>query len=207
MERIGILGGTFNPIHNGHLHIARAFLEKLSLDRVLLVPTRMPPHKDGGELVSGGQRLEMCRIAAQCDERLGVSDIELKREGLSYTVDTLRELHQQHPDTRFYFIMGADMFLTFEKWKNFDVISSLAAICTASRHDGEIEKLRSYAEKLSQQYHTECHVESFPVVEISSTEIRQTIADGGDAGALVPPGVNEYIQKNGLYCVNKIENK
>jgi nicotinate-nucleotide adenylyltransferase len=199
MERIGVLGGTFNPVHNGHIHLARWFIKSLSLDRVLLVPVKSPPHKGDVELVSAQQRLEMCRLAVAPELKLDVSDIEITRGGVSYTVDTLKALSRQYKDTRLYFLTGADMFLTLEKWHDFSQIPNLAALCATARHADELDALCSYAKYLELQYGAECHIENMPVLEVSSTQIRSLLASGNDASSMLPPKVYEYILANNLY--------
>jgi nicotinate-nucleotide adenylyltransferase len=199
MKKIGILGGTFNPVHNGHLHIARGFGQRLGLDRVLLIPVWSPPHKDAEDLLPGEQRLEMCRLAAQGDPLLGVSDLEVKRRGKSYTSDTLRELRRLCPEDRLYFILGADMFLTLEQWRHFDRMAHLAVFCTAARHPGELRQLLDAAVRLRGRYGVECEVEDLPVLDISSTHIRGLLSRGEDASELLPPPVRRYIEERGLY--------
>jgi nicotinate-nucleotide adenylyltransferase len=200
MERIGLLGGTFNPVHNGHIHLAREFCARLSLSRVLLIPTQFPPHKQKNVLAPAPMRLEMCRIAAAHEPHLEVSDIEISRGGTSYTVDTLKELSAHMKNTAFFFIMGADMFLTLEQWRDFEEIVRLTDLCAASRHTGEIKDLENYAKNLTTRFHARCHIERIPVAEVSSTHIRRLIASGGDAAGLLPAGVYEYIRVNGLYA-------
>lgn len=199
MERIGVLGGTFNPIHNGHIHLAESFAEILSLDRVLLMPVNSPPHKHAEMMQEGRHRLAMCRIAARGRPLLEVSDVELTRGGTSYTVDTLLALSRQYPGARLYFIMGADMFLTLEEWRNFPEIARLAVLCSSPRLPGQAEKLRRYARQLASRYDAQCDIENIPVLEVSSTQIREALTSGADTGALLPPGVAEYIRENGLY--------
>lgn len=199
-ERIGILGGTFNPVHNGHLHLARAFRERLALTRVLLIPTHQPPHKRAPGLMPARTRLEMCALAAQEEPGVGVSDIEIRRGGTSYTVDTLRELSALYPEARLFFIMGADMFLTFEKWKDFDRIAALADLCATARTAGGTEDLTACARRYTKLYGARCHVENVPVLEISSTQIRARIASGADLRGLVPDAVANYIRRHGLYA-------
>ena len=137
MERIGLLGGTFNPVHMGHIHLAREFCNRLSLQKVAPIPTQSPPHKQDDKLASAEMRLEMCRIAVSEIKFLDISDIEINRGGTSYTVDTLRDLSSQKVNAAFFFIMGADMFLTLDKWKDFEEIIRLADLCAAARHDGK----------------------------------------------------------------------
>jgi nicotinate-nucleotide adenylyltransferase len=199
MERIGVLGGTFNPVHLGHIHLALEFCDRLALSRVLLIPTQSPPHKHEDWLAPAEQRLEMCRIAASALPRIEVSDIEIKRGGTSYTVDTLRALSAQEGDARLFFIMGADMFLTLENWKSFDEIARLADLCATARRDGELHDLEDYARSLEARYGARCHIESISVVEVSSTRIREAVSRGEDAGGLLPAGVYEFIRANRLY--------
>jgi nicotinate-nucleotide adenylyltransferase len=199
MERIGILGGTFNPVHNGHINMASCFLERLNLDRVLFIPVWSPPHKSAMTLLPAPERLEMCRLACAFDKRLQTSTIEIERGGKSYTVDTLRELSRLMPQTRFYLITGADMFLTLEQWKGFTEISKLAALCACSRKIGELAALREKAKRLESLYGAECHVEDNPVTDVSSTQVRAVLSAGGDTSELLPPSVWDYIRKKGLY--------
>lgn len=128
--KTGIYGGTFNPIHNGHLHIVEEFRRGLGLDRVLLIPTRVPPHKAAPDLASAGERFAMCRLAAQGKPWLELSDIEMRREGKSYTAETLEELSVLYPQDQFYLLMGEDMFLTLGRWYRPETIFSLASVCT-----------------------------------------------------------------------------
>ena len=131
--KTGIYGGTFNPIHNGHLHIVEEFRRGLGLDRVLLIPTRVPPHKAAPDLASAGERFAMCRLAAQGKPWLELSDIEMRREGKSYTAETLEELSALYPQDQFYLLMGEDMFLTLGRWYRPETIFSLASVCTTPR--------------------------------------------------------------------------
>lgn len=198
-QKVGILGGTFNPIHNGHIHLARAFASRLALDRVLLMPTQTPPHKSASGLLKAPMRLEMCRLAAEETENLEACGIELERPGPSYTADTLRELTRRLPRARLFFLMGADMFLTLEKWHDFRTIAALADLCAAARHPGETERLARCAALMKEKYGARCHVEEIPVLEISSTDVRGLLASGGDVGDLIPRAVEKYIRARGLY--------
>ena len=111
-KRIAMFGGTFNPIHNAHINLALAFIKKLKLDKLLLIPTGVPPHKTDLDIIYGEHRLNMCRLAVQDYKKIEVSDIEVKRGGKSYTADTLRQLKEIYPDSEFFVIMGADMYMT-----------------------------------------------------------------------------------------------
>ena len=141
--RIGIYGGTFNPIHTAHVHLVREFIKRLSLDRVILIPTGTPPHKATHQLASGADRIEMCRLAAadiaECP--VTVSDIEVLRTGKSYTADTMTELKAQYPDDELFLLMGEDMFCTVEKWYHPERIFAAAEICAAPRDKDSFQTL------------------------------------------------------------------
>lgn len=199
MERIGILGGTFNPIHNGHVNMALGFLKRLELDRVILIPVWSPPHKSAHEIVPAYDRLEMCRLACLCNEKLTVSDIEIRREGKSYTVDTLHQLKKIMPRSRFFLITGADMFITLDEWKDYREIMKLAALCACSRKEGELLGLRDCARKFESECGAECHIEDFQVTDVSSTQVRNLLRNGADVSDLLPEPVLDYIKEKGLY--------
>lgn len=198
-ERIGIMGGTFNPVHNGHLNMAREFLKRLELDRVLFVPVWSPPHKSTREVIAAHDRLEMCRLALRGDDRFEVSDIEIARGGISYTVDTLHELEQMYPGARLFLITGADMFLTLEEWKDFVGISHAAELCACPRNAGELAALKKQKEKLERIYGSRCHIENIPVTPVSSTKIRRMLQNGENVSGLIPQPVYDYIKENNLY--------
>lgn len=202
ITRLGIMGGSFNPIHNGHINAACFFTDKINLDKLLLIPVASPPHKSASKIIEGGQRLEMCRIASQNHEKIEASDIEIRRAGLSYTVDTLKELHKRYPKAELFLIMGSDMFLTVNKWRNFGEISTLAILCGCARNEGEFSKLESFKKVLESEYKANCCVLNIPVTELSSTEIREKISRGENVSDLLPAGVYEYIKAHNLYCDN-----
>lgn len=194
-----MFGGTFNPIHNGHIQLALCSARQLHLDKVLLIPTHTPPHKQYQEETTAWQRWEMCRLAVRGYENLEASDIEIKRPGASYTVDTLRELKQEFPDTQLYLITGADMFLTVQNWKCAADIFSMAVICGVPR-DQENEKILQKQETiLGRDFGAKTALLEMPPVPISSTEIRQRIKNGQPIGQWVPKSVERYIRENHLY--------
>lgn len=198
MRKLAMLGGTFNPIHNGHIQMALAFAEKLQLNRVLVVPTRIPPHKQVRDSTTAEDRLAMCRIAVEGNPVLEASDIELGREGPSYTVDTLRQLHEYYPEAKLYLITGADMFLTIQDWKNADEIFRLATICAAPREKNNFSVLQNHADRLKWKY-LQAELLDIPLMPISSTEIRRRIQLGKSIEGLVPEGVARYIEQHHLY--------
>lgn len=197
MKKLAIFGGTFNPVHNGHLHLVQGFRERLGLDRVLLIPSRVPPHKAAADLADAKDRLEMCRLAAQ-PYGLEVSDLELLREGPSYTVDTLRQLHQTNSDAELYLLMGADMFLTLEHWYQSEELFRLARMCAVPRDENGRSELLAYAKHL-ESLGVKTHVEELSLLPISSTLVRERIGQGLPITGLVPKAVEEYITEHHLY--------
>ncbi len=200
MNRIAIFGGTFNPIHNGHLHIAQQFEKQLHVQRLLFIPTFVPPHKQISDLASAEDRLEMCRLAC-LGTSYEVSDLEIRRGGPSYTADTLAELKQNNPGTELYFITGEDMFLTLEQWYQSELIYSLATICAAPRSTDGVDKLHAYAKRLA-AHGARVILQNIDYLPVSSTMVRDAVRQGRSIDALVPPRVAHYIQENGLYQRN-----
>ncbi len=196
--KIAMFGGSFNPIHNGHIMLAKAFAKELSLDKLLIIPTYIPPHKLGDYSVSPEQKLDMCRLAVKDIPFAEVSDIEIKRQGASYTYMTLQELKKIHPHDELYLITGADMFMTIHQWKNPEIIFQLATICGVPRNDDDISHLAQQAEYL----HTlgaKTYILNANIMTVSSTQIRNNISQNQSISGLVPPEVESYILKNRLY--------
>ena len=199
MARIGIYGGTFNPPHIGHIRAAQHAVQALGLDELLLIPDRIAPHK----VIPSGtanpqQRLEMVRLAAKDLDKAKVLDLELKREGPSYTYQTIEELKQQYPQDELILLMGTDMFLSFMTWKNPEIILSHAALGVFYRGDrGEVAQINLAKSKMEADGHTVYLVEN-PVVDISSTDLRRMLALHC-AGPFLPDGVADYIRRHGLY--------
>lgn len=198
MEKLGIFGGTFNPVHNGHLSLCTQLSDALKIPRVLLIPTAIPPHKRAKELASGEDRLSMCRLAAQVDKRFEVSDLELRRQGSSYTVETLRQLEPLYPDTRFYLFLGTDMFLTVQNWYLAEEIFRRAVLVAGARHEGDEGLLRAHLGRLK-ALGAKGEIVSCQVREISSTQVRFMRKRGGSLRGIVPASVEEYMEKRGLY--------
>ena len=198
MKKMGLFGGSFDPIHQGHVEMALRLADALELDGVLLMPTFVPPHKIRESMASAQHRLAMCRLAAEGHPRLQVSDLELTREGASFTVDTLKALCEQHPDTKWYLITGADMFVTLRSWYRFEEIARMAVLCTVPREGTDSQQLTDYAASLMADG-IECYVDSRPVMTVSSTELRRRVTAGESLSGLVPEAVAEYIAQQGLY--------
>lgn len=196
-QRIGIYGGTFNPIHLGHLHLAAEIQRTLCFDQLLFIPARVPPHKQVQNLASGRDRLEMVRLAVQSLPGAMVSDLELKARGKSYTYLTLQKLTTLLPGADFTLLMGADMLLTFDQWFRWRDILAMARLAVAARYGDEQAALTEKAAALSPQGRITV-VPSIPL-PMSSTSIRETIEGGGDPSALLPREVWAYICEHRLY--------
>ena len=198
--KIGIYGGSFNPPHLGHMEAARAAVRELALDRLLIVPACDPPHKalpDGS--ATPRQRLEM---AANMADRLGVEywDVEIVREGVSYTVDTLEEAKRLWPDAELWLLVGTDMFFSLQSWRNPERIMELAGICAFCRHaDSDMEQFCSQQEYLERTYHAKVKTIDNPaVIEISSTEIRNAL-EQGNGQEFLHESIYGYILRENLY--------
>lgn len=197
--RIGIYGGTFNPPHLGHFRAAAFARDALRLDKVLMIPTNISPHK---QLPSGSpspeQRLEMVRLGADCFEDLAASDIELRREGPSYTWQTVAQLRAENPDAELFLLMGTDMFLSFDSWREPDRILADAAIGVFYRGDkDEIEDIEAKKQAM-EATGARIHLVKNPVVDISSTELRRMLVLKC-AGEFLPKPVEDYVYRHGFY--------
>jgi nicotinate-nucleotide adenylyltransferase len=196
MRKIAILGGTFNPIHNGHLHLAGCFAKLLGVQKVLLIPTYLPPHKSAPDLAPARHRLAMCRAAS--GGIFEASDIEIRRRGPSYTSDTLRELKALYPDAELYLITGEDMFLTLTQWHEPETIFSLATVCAAPRSAAGLGRLLKYAQDL-RRMGARTRVENIEYLPVSSTMVRRAVREGKSIARLVPVAVERYIREHHLY--------
>ena len=198
MERIGIYGGTYSPPHVGHLRAAGYAIEALKLDRLLLIPTGVSPHKAMSSGATAADRLEMLRLSAKDMDKAEVCDIELRREGASYTVDTLRMLKGENPDAELVLLMGTDMFLSFQSWREPETIMKLATLAVFFRGE-KGEKLKIEAQKLElESLGARIELVENPVTAISSTDLRRMLIFGC-ADPFLMPGVGDYIRERGLY--------
>lgn len=195
-RRIGIFGGTFNPPHNAHMMLAEAAVENLDLDHVLLLPARTPPHKPVPDDPGAAMRFELTELAAAGDERLVVSDIELRRDGPSYTVDTLAEIHAAEPDAELLLILGGDMAIDFPRWHEPAQIAQLATLAVVER--GSFDR-SAIAGALMRFEDARVKLFSMPRCEISSTEVRARIARGLPILHWVPRPVADEIAALGIY--------
>ncbi len=198
--RTGILGGTFDPIHLGHLITAENALDGAGLDRVILMPTGCSYFKEDQKVTAPQLRYEMTRLAAGDNPKLVVSDMETTRPGNSYTADTLRELRKTYPDDELYYIVGADTLVLMSLWRAPEVIFSLCRVLVETRPDeiagkGLLEEIKALRDK----YGADITILPARNIAISSTEIRGRVRDGHSIRYLVPTAVENYIREKGLY--------
>lgn len=200
MERIGIMGGTFNPVHNGHLMLAQAAYEQFRLKKVLVIPNKLPAYKDCEELLDTRQRSEMVQLAIAPYSYMEFSDMELQRTGATYTIDTMRILHQKYPDTVFYFILGGDSLMHFQEWRQYQDILRMTVILCARRGASEFQALEQARMRLLGQV-PEASISYLdtPLLDISSTEIREQIRNDSTIRQWLPDAVYHYIAEHHLY--------
>jgi len=200
-DKLGIFGGSFDPIHYGHLLLAETCREQCRLDRVLFVPAAVPPHKRSQAMTAGRDRIEMIRLAIGGHEQLAVSTIEIDRDGVSYSVDTLSALAEQQPGSSLFFLMGADSLKDLPTWREPQKLCELAVPLVVRRAGSpepdfssishlvttaRLEKIREYQVEM-------------PIIELSSTEIRQRVASGRSIRYRTTRAVEKFIEANGLY--------
>jgi nicotinate-nucleotide adenylyltransferase len=196
--RIGILGGTFNPPHLGHLVCAQEAYLQLHLDRVMVIPASIPPHKPVEDEPGAAHRLELCRLAFQRDEsRFAVSDLEIRREGTSYTVDTLQALHSSEPDSELYLIVGADIAAGLPKWRDPERVLSLATVAVAQRPGTGPEAVEQALSKLEGRERARFF--DMPEIGVSSTMLRNRVREGQPIRYLTTDAVSGYVARHNLY--------
>ncbi|MCM1134649.1 MAG: nicotinate-nucleotide adenylyltransferase [Clostridium sp.] len=198
-KKIGIMGGTFNPVHNGHLLLAESARELFSLDEIIFMPSGNSYMKDSRFVASAKHRIAMTELAISENPFFSLSKIETERKGPTYTFETLSELKSQNPANRYFFIMGADNLLILEKWKNADYILANCAIIAAARGDGTDAKIKERAAYLEKTYRADIRILPQRRIDISSSEIRRRLADGKTVRYMLPEKVLDYIQQNKLY--------
>jgi nicotinate-nucleotide adenylyltransferase len=195
--RIGVFGGTFNPPHLGHLVCAQEAYVQLGLDLVVLIPVFAPPHKPLEDDPGPEHRLELCRLAAGGDRRLAVSDFEASRPGPSYTIDTLRELHTNEPDSELFLILGGDVAAGLPQWHSAEEVVTLATPAVANRRGTPRARVTAGLSELSGT--TRARFFSMPWIGVSSTMIRRRVKSGQPIRYLVPDAVAAYIEAKGMY--------
>ena len=218
-KKLGILGGTFNPIHVGHLAAAEEVRERLDLARILFIPSFLPPHKDDEAIPPAAQRLAMVKIAIAGNPQFSLSDIEVQRGGKSYTVDTVTDLHRAYPGAEFFFITGLDSFLDIQTWKDWERLLGLCSFVVLSRQGHAFTDLVNFPFMKTSKQKLEVldsgeqarikaetpagmsiWLEQVPLYDISSTDIRKRIRQGRSIKYLLPDEVETYIINNTLYA-------
>ncbi len=199
MKKVGIMGGTFNPIHNAHIAMAQAAYEQYDLDEVWFMPSKNPPHKENDDIVSEEHRKRMIQFAINDIPYFSFSDIELKREGVTYTSDTLKELTKHYKDTKFYFILGGDSLENFHKWHEPKKITKLCTILAVPRNGINQKQLKELCEKNNERLNGDFRPISMNTLSISSEQLRKKIEKGISVSAYCPDKVNRYIQFQELY--------
>lgn len=196
--KIAIYGGSFNPIHIGHIQLAEYFIDFLKPYKFIMIPDRIPPHKSDKEMASAEHRMNMCKLSLRETESAEVSDIELKRTGKSYTIYTLRELNEMYPDAQLFLIMGADMFLILDKWKDYKEIFERAIICAVPRDESSVEELIEYSKSPTMEG-IRCIISDSMMMNVSSTQIRSNVKNGKSITGMVNTATENYIYKNNIY--------
>ena len=202
--RLGILGGTFNPPHLGHLVCAQEAHRGLDLDRVLMIPARIPPHKPVEHEPGAEHRLELVRCAISDDERFAACDLELRREGPSYSVDTLSELRTNHPQAELYLIVGGDIAAGLPRWREPERVLELATVAIAQRRGTTRSSVQAALDALPGGDRAQFF--SMPRIGISSTVLRRRVRSGQPIRYLVPDAVADYIAEHRLYAGTPIPN-
>lgn len=199
--RRAVFGGSFDPVHNGHVNLVKQIYGKVRLDQIIIMPTAVSPFKQNMKRkpASGADRFEMCRLAFADMDFVTVSDYEISLSEVSYTVNTMRHFREVYPDDELFFIMGSDMLLSFDKWYNYGEILSMCTLIAASREDGETDmsELEAQAEKLRKIGRV--ILVNTDAYEMSSTEIREKIKKNSDISCYMPQNVVKYILEHKLY--------
>lgn len=199
MSKIGIMGGTFDPIHIGHMQLAKQALREYGLDKILFLPTHIPWMKKNRQVTKENHRLEMVRLAIEGIPDYELSLVEMEAGGNSYTYQTLETLKKRCPEDKFYFILGADSLLSMEKWAHPEKIMENAAILAAVRDDCDKKMLMKQKHYLTEKYHGQIFLLDMPPIDISSTKIRNEFYANPGIEKMLPEKVSAYIRKNHLY--------
>jgi len=199
--KIGIMGGTFNPVHNGHLALAAKAKESAGLDEVWFMPSGLPAHKSNAELLSPEHRLSMVQRAIEGQTGLVASSFEIDRPGFTYTADTVTALKEEYPEHEFYFIIGGDSLMNFHKWVKPEVISSHVTLLAAGRNDFSEADFLEQKKNLFQLFGTKVQFINLPEIDISSSRLRELVKAGqmAEIKTMVSEAVYQYIKDNCLY--------
>jgi nicotinate-nucleotide adenylyltransferase len=200
VKKLGIFGGTFNPIHMGHLIVAEMARQECDLEKVLFIPAASPPHKSDKSVSCPNHRFRMTELAIESNPYFKASDIELKREGKSYTIDTLKNLREIYPkEYEFWMIIGGDSLIEFDNWRNAKGIMELCNFAVYMRPYISIDKCMAQADKIRGQANSRVIFVQAPMIDISSTDIRRRVVQGKSIRYMVPDPVREYILEKRLF--------
>lgn len=199
-KKIGIMGGTFNPIHNGHLLLAESARELFELDKIIFMPCGNPYMKNVSSILTGKERAHMIELAIEGNPHFEISKMELEKEGPTYTCETLAALKELNCEDQYYFIMGADSLLMLENWKDPEYILKNCIIVTAVRGSGTEEKIVKIAGHLIYEYQADIRILPARYIDISSSDLRSRIREGNSVRYMLPDKVLAYIQEKGLYA-------
>lgn len=198
-KKIGIMGGTFNPIHIGHLLMGRWAKDHAQLDAVIFIPAGNPYMKAGSQVLDGSHRLKMVQLSVEPCEDFYTSDIEIRREGYTYTYETLEELTKLYPNAEFYFIVGADSLYNFERWVHPELILKNCTLIAAARNGAAMEELEAKKTELENRFGGKIMLMDFPAFDVSSTMVRERVKEGKSIRYLAPDKVCDYIEENAFY--------
>ena len=202
MVKIGILGGTFNPPHLGHLYMAEQILAEFALDKAVFLPSGQPPHKPGRIIADKKNRYEMCRLLCHGKEKIEVWEMELLREKMTYTVDTMTELSEKYAQNELYYMIGSDTLFVLESWRDFPEVAKRTYFICLPRPDEDAikrEEIRNKAHAIEEKYQTKVFISKYAGPDISSSMIREKLHKGEDIMGLVPENLRQYMQENHLY--------
>lgn len=194
-----IFGGTFDPIHNGHIHIAYEALYNLEVDEIIFMPAGHPPHKNNRMVTSGKTRYEMVLKAIEGEEKFSISDYEIKNNGLSYTYNTLIHFNKVEPDTEWFFLVGVDSLMALDTWKNIDIILDNCTLVVFSRSGFSEKSIFEMKARIEEENNTKIIFLQMPLLDISSTAIKEKIAQHKVVNYLLPPKVKKIIDEYNLY--------
>lgn len=199
MKKVGIMGGTFNPIHNGHLLIAENACMQLALDEVRFIPTGKSPHKRGQEIMDGAHRLRMVELAIEGNPAFLADERELRSDAVSYSCFTLQSMHEEAPEDQLFFIMGGDSLRDFKTWYHPEIICKYATLVAAIRDDCDRAHLIGYTKELNRLFGADVRLIETPNLSVTSRELRRRVGAGETIRYQVPETVRLYIEKNHLY--------
>ncbi len=200
-RRIGLMGGTFDPVHYVHLMLAENAYRQFDLDEVVLLPSGDPPHKTKRHITPASIRYDMLKLASEGIPYFTISDMEILRSGYSYSAQTLTELRDQHPDTDYFFIMGGDSIFQIESWYHPEIVMKSCTILAAIRDQVSLEDFEKRIDYLKQTYQADIRILNLPDMMLSSSEMRKRVAEGKSIRFMTPDPVIDYIRSNKLYEV------